>query len=105
MSQPLPTQSRYPWRATLRTAFAFVVGLAAAWGLIVEAAGVDQTVPIIASSLAAASAVTRVMALPAVNDLIEKFLPFLAPAPKPSGEDPETGLDDGFGADDAPQNW
>jgi hypothetical protein len=39
------TQTAYPWRATLRTAFAFLVGLAAAWALIIEAAGIDSNGP------------------------------------------------------------
>lgn len=73
-----PSQVRHPWRATVRTAFALIVALAASWGLIVEAAGIDTGIPFIATSLTIAAAVTRIMALPAVDDLITRFLPFLA---------------------------
>lgn len=81
-SKPTTTQSRHPWRATVRTAFAAAVGIAAAWGAIVGAAGVDQTEPVVATSLAVAAGVTRVMALPQVEQLLQRFLPWLAAAPK-----------------------
>lgn len=81
-----PTQTQHPWRATLRTLFAAIVAVAAAWGLIVEAAGIDQTIPVVAASLTFAAGITRVMALPAVNDLIARFLPWLAAEPKPGDE-------------------
>lgn len=80
------TQSKYPWRAVARTVFQATVGLAAAWGLIVQAAGVDETVPVVASSLAVAGGVTRVMAVPQVNAWLERFLPFLAATPRAKGE-------------------
>lgn len=73
------TQTRHPWRATIRTAFAFLVGLAAAWALIIQAAGIDPGIESAATSLTVAAGITRVMALPAVDDLIRRFLPFLAP--------------------------
>jgi hypothetical protein len=73
------TQTRYPWRATVRTVFAFLVGLAAAWALIIQAAGLGPGIPWVATSLTVAAGITRVMALPAVDDLIRRFLPWLAP--------------------------
>lgn len=73
------TQTANPWRATIRTVFAFLVGLAAAWALIIQAAGLDAGIGWVATSLTIAAGVTRVMALPAVDDLIRRFLPFLAP--------------------------
>lgn len=73
------TQAAYPWRATIRTAFAFLVGLAAAWALIIQALGLGPDVPWVATSLLVAAGVTRVMALPAVDDLIRRFAPWLAP--------------------------
>jgi hypothetical protein len=73
------TQTAYPWRATVRTAFAFLVGLAASWAVIIEAAGIDPGVEWAATSLTVAAGITRVMALPAVDDLIRRFVPFLAP--------------------------
>lgn len=73
------TQTRYPWRTVVRTIFQFVVGLAASWGIIVAAAGIDPGIEWVAGSVAIAAGITRVMALPAVDDLIHRFLPFLAP--------------------------
>lgn len=86
MSVPT-TQTQHPWRATVRTVFAFVVGLAATWALVIEAAGVDQTGSVVAATVAVAAGVTRVMAIPQVNDLIKQFAPWLAPAPRKELED------------------
>jgi hypothetical protein len=76
---PQSTQTAYPWRATIRTAFAFLIGLAASWALIIQAAGIDPGIEWAATSLTVAAGITRVMALPAVDDLIRRFAPFLAP--------------------------
>lgn len=79
---PVPsTQTRNPWRATVRSIFAFLIGLAAAWGLIIEAAGVDPGLEWASTSLAIAAAVTRVMALPVVDTLLRStpLLSWLAP--------------------------
>jgi hypothetical protein len=73
------TQTAYPWRATIRTAFAFLVGLAAAWALIIQALGLGPDIPWVATSLIVAAGITRVMALPAVDGLIRQFAPWLAP--------------------------
>jgi hypothetical protein len=80
---PASTQTAYPWRATVRTAFAFLVGLAAAWALVIQAAGLDAGIPWVATSLTIAAGVTRIMALPAVDDLIRRFVPWLAPSKGP----------------------
>lgn len=81
-----PTQVRRPWRSTARTVFQALVGLAAIAPLI--AAGVEEAtgydldgVPFIVVALAAAAAVTRVMAVPGVEAWLRRFLPFLAAAP------------------------
>lgn len=75
------TQTEHPWRATVRSLFAFLVGLAAAWGLIIGAAGIDPGIEWVGTSLAIAGGVTRVMALPSVDALIRStpFLSWLAP--------------------------
>lgn len=78
-AEPTATQTVFPWRTTIRSVFQFVVGLAASWALIVQAAGVNPGVEWVAGSVAIAAGITRVMALPAVDDLIRRFLPFLAP--------------------------
>lgn len=77
------TQVRRPWRATLRTAFQLLVGLAAMLPLLVDAAGLEETTPVLAGVLAVSAAVTRIMALPAVEAFLAQFLPFLAAAPRP----------------------
>lgn len=73
------SQERAPWRATARTVFAALIGLASMWALVVEALGLDQGIPWVAASLAVTGAVTRLMALPAVNDWLRQYMPWLAP--------------------------
>lgn len=73
-----PTQVKRPWRATVRTVFAAVVALAAMFPLLVDASGVDETAGPVAGALAIAGAITRIMAIPSVEDFLERFLPFLA---------------------------
>lgn len=68
-----PTQARHPWKATLRTVFAAVVSVAAVWGLIIEASGVDSTIPVVAGTVLVAGGITRIMAIPQVNDLLKKI--------------------------------
>lgn len=72
------TQTKNPWRTTVRSAFQFAVGLAAGWALIVQAAGIDAGIEWVGTSLLIASGITRVMALPVVDDLIRTYLPWLA---------------------------
>ena len=100
MSNVAPTQSRYPWRAVARTIFAVIPAFAVLWPSIVAASGASETLPGVALSLAVAGAITRVLAVPGVNDFLEKYLPFLAATPKEAPTesiggievDPETGL-------------
>ena len=77
-----PTQVRRPWRATVRTIFAAVVGLAAMAPLLVDASGLDETAPAVAGVLAVTGAITRIMAIPQVETFLRTFLPFLAATPK-----------------------
>lgn len=77
-----PTQVRRPWRATVRTLFQLAVALAAILPALVDASGLDDTVPLLAGALAIAAAITRVMALPSVEAFLAQFLPFLAAAPR-----------------------
>lgn len=81
-----PTQVRRPWRATTRTALAVVIALAAMLPALVDAAGIDQAWPPAAAALAIAAAITRVMALPAVEGFLERFVPWLAAEPNPPSE-------------------
>lgn len=78
------TQTKHPWRATARTGIAVLIALAAMMPALVNAAGLDETAPAVAAVLAIAGAVTRVMALPAVETFLERFLPWLAAEPSPS---------------------
>lgn len=73
------SQEQFPWRATMRTLFQALVGIAAAWALIIEAAGLDPGIPWVATSLAITAAITRIMTLPAVNTWLRRYLPALAP--------------------------
>ena len=77
-----PTQVQRPWRATLRTVFAGLIGLAAILPLIVETVGLDpQLYPWLGGILAVSAAVTRVLALPQVEEFLSRFLPWLAADP------------------------
>lgn len=79
MSVPLqnPTQVEHPWRATVRTVFAFVVGLCSVIPVIAATGGLG-TGPAVAQAVAIAGAVTRVLAMPQVNDFLAQVAPWLA---------------------------
>lgn len=79
------TQGAHPWRATVRTLVQAGLGLAAAAPLIYAAA--TQADPATATGAAATvltvtGAVTRVMALPAVETWLRAYLPWLAAEPR-----------------------
>lgn len=59
-------------RRTLRTVIQLVVGLAAGLPMLVDATGLEQTGGV-AVALSVAAAVTRVMALPAVDAVLTKL--------------------------------
>lgn len=93
-----PTQVQHPWRATLRTVLANILGvilvgapaLAVAWGIIVDEASkagvqLPGEVVLIASGILTGiaivtGAVTRIMAIPAVSEWLTRI--GLGPAPK-----------------------
>ena len=99
-----PTQVAHPWRASLRTAVAVLLGLALVlpivWAIIgEELAKVGWVIPepvgtvvgsIIAAVTAAAAIVTRVMAIPAVSDWLTK----LNLGPAPAGDTQPEPIDD-----------
>lgn len=75
------TQSQHPWRATIRTILAVVIALAAMAPVVYTAATMQS--PELATGAAAAvltiaAAITRIMALPAVEAFLQRFLPWLA---------------------------
>lgn len=61
-------------RRTARTVLQTAVGIAVVLPAIVDAAGVPATLPWVAGALAVAGALTRVMALPAVQRLLPGWL-------------------------------
>lgn len=84
----LPTQMRRPWRSTVRTLFQALVGLAAMAPLIYSAATEHDPAEAggwAALALAISGGVTRVMSLPAVEQFLRRFVPFLSAAPRPRG--------------------
>ncbi len=79
------TQVQRPWRATLRTAFAVVVALALLAKPVLDAVsasgdGADLGGWSVAV-LGVAAAITRVMAVPAVEAFLVRFVPWLAADP------------------------
>lgn len=77
----MTTQSKYPWRATVRTLFQAFLALAVMYGPVAATANLPDTA-LFAGVATVMAAVTRVMQLPAVNAFIEQFVPFLAAAPR-----------------------
>lgn len=61
-------------KRTARTILQSAVGIAVVLPAIVDASGIPETLPWVAGALAAAGALTRVMALPAVQTLLPRWL-------------------------------
>lgn len=76
------TQTIYPWRTVSRTVFQAIIGLAAVMPLIINASGVDETLPVIVLMLAISGGVTRIMALEEVETWLQTNFPWLAAEPK-----------------------
>ncbi|MER6391276.1 hypothetical protein ABT236_22765 [Streptomyces sp. NPDC001523] len=66
---------------TVRTVFQTLLGVAAGLPLIIDASGIPQTTAGVAVALAVAGAVTRIMALPVVHNLLPNWLYLSDPAP------------------------
>ncbi|MFD7994557.1 hypothetical protein [Streptomyces mexicanus] len=60
-------------RRTVRTVIQAAVGTAVALPEIVHASGVPESLPWVAGALAVAGGLARVMALPAVESLLDRF--------------------------------
>jgi hypothetical protein len=52
------------------------------WALLVQTAGIDSDLGWVSSSIAVTGAITKVMALPAVDTFIRTYIPWLAPDSK-----------------------
>ncbi|WP_284641509.1 hypothetical protein [Corynebacterium accolens] len=72
-----PTQARHPGRAMVRTAIAAALALLPALPEITNALGISA-IPAVASVLAIAAAITRVLAIPAVDKWLDRYLPGLS---------------------------
>lgn len=72
-----PTQARHPWRATARTVAAALIALLPALPEIATTLEIS-TIPIVASVLAVAALVTRVLAIPEVDKWVDRFIPSLS---------------------------
>jgi len=68
-------------RRTVRAAVQLVMGLAASLPLLVHTADLPTTLPGLGTALAVAAAVTRLMALPAVEALLPAWLRTPTPPP------------------------
>ena len=105
---PQATQSTHPWRATVRTVVAALIALAAMAPLVYSAVTHEDpgtATGAAAGALAIAGAVTRVLAVPAVDAWLTRFVPWLAAAARqgsevagPAGEDPAAGDEPSTGA-------
>lgn len=78
--QPTPTQVLHPWRSTVRTAVAALVALLPVLPLLIES-GHLGALPWVAPVVAAAAAVTRILAMPAVDQWLRQYAPWLAAQP------------------------
>lgn len=76
------TQSNYPWRAVLRTVFALLVAISGSWVVIVQTLGLHTTTPWVASATVVAAGITRILAMPAVEQFLQTNFPWLAAEPK-----------------------
>lgn len=72
-----PTQVRHPWRATARTVAAATVTALPLVPVVVHELGLES-VPWIVSAVAVVGGVTRVLAMPAVDGWLRRYVPWLA---------------------------
>jgi hypothetical protein len=75
------TQTRHPWRATLRTTAAAAVALLSLLPMIAATTHLDGA-PIVVQVLGVSAIVTRVLAIPAVDNWLRRFVPALASTPR-----------------------
>ena len=70
------TQVTHPWRATVRTVFAVLVGFAFVFPVLISAFNVPDQYGV-GAAVAVTGAVTRFLAVPTVNAFLEQFVPWL----------------------------
>lgn len=78
----VPSQTVYPWRATVRTVFQVLVSLATLIPFVVATGGLPADGVVVAWLLTACAVVTKVMAHPATNELLSRFAPWLLAEPR-----------------------
>ncbi len=74
----VPSQVRWPWRAAARTFFQLGVGTAAAMPQLVESSGLPDTAWGVGTALAVSLTITRVMSIPGVDAVIDRWVPWLS---------------------------
>ncbi|WP_296216249.1 hypothetical protein [uncultured Corynebacterium sp.] len=90
----MPTQVRYPWRATLRTVIVVAISLLPVLPDIARSAGIS-TVPAVVCVLTAAAAVQRVIAIPQVDRLFRQYFGVAtAPASDPNAQNLDRMIED-----------
>jgi hypothetical protein len=65
-------------KPTLRTAFQAFVGFCVIAPVVFAVLGIDSTTGFAATALGITAGITRLMQLPAFNEWLEKYLPWLA---------------------------
>lgn len=80
-----PTQLRRPWRATIRTWFEALVAASTLLPLVAAEVYDDpaDTPAAVAQAVIVCGIVARVMAMPAVEMFLRRYVPWLAAAPAP----------------------
>ena len=78
-----PTQVRRPWQAVLRTIVAEILALAPLAPALVDAIGLPRTTGVGLVILTVSGAITRVLAVPGVDQWLTTRLPWLAADPPP----------------------
>lgn len=76
------TQSQYPWRATLRTVIAFLIAILPYIATYLSDATPEAQTGAVAAAVPIVAGVTRFLALPGVDDVLRRYLPILAAAPR-----------------------
>lgn len=71
------SQVRHPWRAAFRTGLAALLAALLAFPEIARVLSISD-IPIVATTVGVAVAVTRVMALPSVERFLDDYAPFLS---------------------------
>jgi hypothetical protein len=80
VGQTAPTQTVYPWRTTVRTIFQFGFALVSLVPVVLIGAHLDATAAG-AQVIVVGATITRVMAIPAVEQFLQNWAPWLSAHP------------------------